>query len=251
MSTVVNVIEDGPVRTLVLNGPSRHNALALSTVEQLHDEMLRAERDGAGAVVITGAREHFSAGGDLDGALAAIAADATAEFMRGFARMVTAVWQSPLPVVAAVSGVVFGAAFNLTLACDLVVAARTSRFCQVFQRRGLVPDAGGTYLLPRLVGMQRAKELVLLAEEIDADTAHRMGLVNTIADTADDARTQAAALAHRLADRPRLATAQTKRLLNASTTGTLQSSLELEVISQAAVLRSPETRRNFEAFLAR
>jgi 2-(1,2-epoxy-1,2-dihydrophenyl)acetyl-CoA isomerase len=251
VNTDVDVVDEDAVRTLVLDGPARRNVLAVSTVERVHDEVLRAERESrVGALVLTGAGEHFSAGGDLDEALAAIAEDTCAEFMRAFARMITSIWQSPLPVVAAVGGIVYGAGFNLALSCDLIVSARTARFCQVFQRRGLVPDAGGTYLLPRLVGMQRAKELMLLAEEIDVDTAAGLGLVNVVVDTPAQARAHATGLAHRLADRPRLAVSQTKRMLNASTAGTLQSSLELEVISQAAVLRSPETQRNFEAFLA-
>jgi 2-(1,2-epoxy-1,2-dihydrophenyl)acetyl-CoA isomerase len=255
VSTEIKVTDEGAVRTLVLAGPARRNALSLSTVDQLHDEVLRAERDDAiGALVLTGAGDHFCAGGDADSVLTAIADDgddATVRFMRAYHRAVTALWQSPLPVVAAVSGIAYGGGFNLALTCDLIVCARTARFCQVFLRRGVVPDLGGAYLLPRLVGMQRAKELMLLTGEVDAETAYRLGLVNVLVDTAADARAQAADLARRLAAGSRLAVSQTKRLLNASTTGTLQSSLELEAISQAAVLRSPGAQQVFEAFLAR
>lgn len=255
MSDEIKVSDDGGVRTLVLNRPERRNALAVSTVDQLYAELRRAEEDSRiGAVVLTSAGDHFSAGGDADSILGTIADeadDAPTRLMHAFHRAVKAIWHSPLPVVAAVSGIVYGGAFNLALACDLVISSRDARFCQVFLRRGVVPDLGGAYLLPRLVGLQRAKELMLLAEEIDAEQAFRLGLVNTLTDTVAESRATAAKLAARLADGPRFAVAQTKKLLNDGTAGTLDTSLGLEAITQAALLRSPGARRGFEAFLAR
>jgi 2-(1,2-epoxy-1,2-dihydrophenyl)acetyl-CoA isomerase len=171
--------------------------------------------------------------------------------MRSFHRLVEAIWTSELPVVAAVAGSVYGGGFNLALACDLVVSAADARFCQVFLRRGLVPDLGGAYLLPRLVGMQRAKELMLLTSEIDAARALELGLVNEVLPSAAAARHRACELAAKLADGPRAAIGLTKKLVNASTTGTLQQSLELEAVTQSVMLRTDTVREGFEELRAR
>jgi len=255
VSTEVLVADDGPVRVLTLSGPARINSIAASTADRLHDEVLRAERDAeVHALVLTGAGEHFSAGGDAEGVLETAGSaedDALIRFMRSYQRAAMVIWNSPLPVVASVAGIAYGGAFNLALACDLVVCAENARFCQVFLRRGVVPDFGGAYLLPRLVGMQRAKELMLLADEIDAGTAHRLGLVNFVVGSADESLTTATNLAHRLASQSRMAMSMTKRLLNSSTGGTLQSSLELEALSQASVLGSSSARLSFERFRER
>lgn len=255
MTTTIDVVDDGPVRTLVMNGPMRLNALAESTANALHDEVQRAERDDTvHALVLTGAGEHFSAGGDAEGVLAAHASpddDAMVRFMRAYQRATRAVWDSPLPVIAAVSGVAYGGAFNLALACDLVVCSRNARFCQVFLRRGVVPDFGGAFILPRIVGMQRAKALMLLADEIDALTAHELGLVTAVVDTPEEARIHALGLAHRIAAEPRLAVSLTKRLLHQSASGSFPSSLELEALSQSLVLGSSKAQLAFETFRER
>lgn len=255
MTTTVDVVDDGPVRTLVLNGPRRLNSLSESTANAIADEVLRAERDpGVHALVLTGAGEHFSAGGDADGVLQANDSDdddAMIRFMRAYQRAALAVWDSPLPIIAAVSGVAYGGAMNLAIACDLVVCSRSARFCQVFLRRGVVPDFGGAFMLPRIVGMQRAKALMFLADEIDALTAYDLGLVTVIVDTPDDARQHALGLAHRIAAEPRLAVSLTKKLIHQSASGSFPSSLELEALSQTLVLWSSKARHAFEAFRER
>jgi 2-(1,2-epoxy-1,2-dihydrophenyl)acetyl-CoA isomerase len=255
MSTTVEVVDDGPVRTLVLTGPMRLNALAESTAEQLHDEVLRAERDPRiHALVLTGDGEHFSAGGDAEGVLDVVGEvedDALIRFMRAYQRAARVIWESPLPVIAAVSGIAYGGAFNLAISCDLVVCSRSARFCQVFLRRGVVPDFGGAYILPRLVGMQRAMAMMLLADEIDAMTAYDMGLVNFVEDSPSDARAKATQLAHRISADSRLAVSLTKKMLHNSASGTLQSALELEALSQSMVLGSSNAKSAFEAFRER
>ncbi|HSV40356.1 MAG TPA: enoyl-CoA hydratase/isomerase family protein [Nocardioidaceae bacterium] len=255
MSTVIEVQDDGPVRTLTLNGPMRLNALAESTVNDLHDQVLLAERDDRiHALVLTGAGAHFSAGGDAEGVLNAadsIDDDALLRFMRAYQRASRAIWESPLPIIAAVSGIAYGGAFNLALSCDLIVCSRSARFCQVFLRRGVVPDFGGAFMLPRLVGMQRAKALMLLADEIDALTAYDLGLVNLVVDSPEDAKLEALALAHRISAESRLAVGLTKRLMHQSASGDFPSALELEALSQTLVLGSNKARASFEAFRER
>jgi 2-(1,2-epoxy-1,2-dihydrophenyl)acetyl-CoA isomerase len=249
----VQVDRRGPVRVLTVSRPRSRNAFTLATAGQLRRELeLAAADSGTGAVVLTGAGGHFSAGGDAGVILDAAdgADDAPAKLMRTFHQLVETVWTSTLPVVAAVSGVAYGGAFNLALACDLIVCSADARFCQVFLRRGVVPDLGGAYLLPRLIGMQRAKELMLLTPEIGAARARELGLVNAILPDPQAALEHAVELAARLADGPRFAIAQTKKLLNASTGGTLGSSLQLEETIQAGLMRSEGVKRGFAQFLS-
>lgn len=250
----IQVSDHGAVRLLAIDRPERRNALTTATAEELRAQVEDADRDrGVGAVVLTGTGGHFSAGGDAQAILDVIADDTEAaalELMRTFHRLIEAIWNCRLPVIAAVSGVAYGGGFNLALACDLVVCSEDARFCQVFLRRGLVPDVGGAYLLPRLVGVLRAKELMFRASELGAREALELGLVNAVVADAAAARSRAVEIADELASGPGLAISLTKKLINASTTGTLQASLELEALCQAAALRSEPARGNFEAFLA-
>ncbi|GAA3523967.1 enoyl-CoA hydratase/isomerase family protein [Nocardioides daeguensis] len=252
MGTEVLVRDDGPVRVLTLSGPLRLNSIAAATADALADEVQRAERDDrVRALVLTGDGDHFSAGGDADGVLDTAAReddDAMIRFMRAYQRATLAVWNTSLPVVASVSGVAYGGAFNLALACDLVVCSENARFCQVFLRMGVVPDFGGAFLLPRLIGMQRAKELMLLADEIDAGTAQRLGLVNFVLGSPHETTETALSLAHRLAAQSRMAVSMTKRLMNSSTGGSFEASLELEALSQSSALGSRRAQSSFERF---
>jgi 2-(1,2-epoxy-1,2-dihydrophenyl)acetyl-CoA isomerase len=243
----------GAIRVLTINRPARRNAMTVAVAEGLRGELEAAVADpGTGAVVLTGAGGHFSAGGDGADILAAAGSgtDGPERLMRVFHALVETVWNAPLPVVAAVSGVAYGGGFNLALACDLVVCSADTRFCQVFVRRGLIPDLGGAYLLPRLVGLQRAKQLMLLAPEIGATSALQLGLVNAVLPDSDAALEHALTLAAQLADRPRDAIAQAKALLNNSTNGSLEDSLGREAQLQAALLRSEPVQRSFSDFLA-
>jgi 2-(1,2-epoxy-1,2-dihydrophenyl)acetyl-CoA isomerase len=250
--TEVRVTDEGPVRVVAIDRPERLNAMAVSTATALERAVRAASEDPAvGAVVLTGVGAHFSAGGDATAILDTIEEGDAAllALMRAFHRLVEEVWNSPLPVVAAVSGVAYGGGFNLALACDLVACAADARWCQVFLRRGIVPDLGGAYLLPRLVGMQRAKELMLLTPEIDAARAAELGIVNAVLPDADAAMAQALEWATLLADGPRYATALSKKLINSSTAGDLHSALELEAITQTAALQGGDARAGFAAFL--
>lgn len=251
----IDIIDHGAVRVLSINRPERRNALAATTAEELSAAIEEACRTaGVGALVLTGSGGHFSAGGDAEAILGVIgddADDAPVRLMRTFHRLVQAIWDSELPVVAAVSGVAYGGAFNLALSCDLIYCSEDARFCQVFMQRGVVPDVGGAYLLPRVVGIHKAKELMLLAGEIGARQASELGIVNGILPDAEAVLAHAIAIARQIAESPSFAVSLTKRLVNSSTTGTLQSALELEAITQATMLRSPSAQRGFQEFLDR
>lgn len=250
------VIEDrGAVRLLTINRPKRRNAFNVATLEALTSAIESADRDqSVGAVVLTGAGDHFSAGGDADAIVDALVDEddeATLTLVKYFDRLALTIWNVSVPVIASVSGVAYGAACNLVFACDLVVAAATARFCEVFLQRGVVPDSGGAWLLPRLVGMQRAKELLFLAEEFDAQKAFELGLVNRICANTEAAVGEAVALGERMSGFSRMALRQTKSLVNHSSAGTFDASLVLESITQGAVLRSRAARAGFEQFLAK
>ncbi|PRZ42063.1 enoyl-CoA hydratase [Antricoccus suffuscus] len=251
----IKISDHGPVRVLTINRPERRNALAATTAEELRTAVEDAARaSGVGALVLTGAGGHFSAGGDAEAILGVIGDNADAapvRLMRTFHRLVQAIWDSELPVVAAVSGVAYGGAFNLALSCDLIYCSEDARFCQVFMKRGIVPDVGGAYLLPRAAGIHKAKELMLLAGEIDAQRASDLGLVNGVLPDAEAVLARAIEIATQIAESPDFAVSLTKRLINSSTTGTLQSALELEAITQATILRSPSAQRGFQEFLNR
>ena len=247
----LQITDRGPVRILAVDRTERRNALSTRTAGEL-EAALRAAGDepGVGAVVLTGVGGHFSAGGDAEDILGHIAEDdpALLALMRAFHRLVVEIWESRLPVVAAVSGVAYGGAVNLALACDLVVLSADARLCQVFVRRGVVPDVGGAWLLPRLVGLQRAKELMLLAPEIDAEHAERLGLANAVESDPDAALERAVALAEQLAALPPYTVSLGKKLLNHSADDDLRGSLEREAVTQAAALRSRPAQEGFEAF---
>ncbi|MDN5917673.1 MAG: enoyl-CoA hydratase-related protein [Pseudonocardia sp.] len=250
----IAVSNEGRVRVLTIERPHRRNAIAPSTVAAL-EGALRATADdpGVGAVVLSGAGGHFSAGGDAEGVLAAVGSGVDTDLlalMRAYHRLVVEIWESPLPVVAAVSGSAYGGGLNLALACDLVVLSADARLCQVFVKRGVVPDVGGAYLLPRLVGMQRAKELMLLAPVIDAQHAIELGLANAIEPDPDAALARAVELAGQVAELPAYTVALTKKLMNHGLDSDLRGALELEAVSQAAALRSSAATAGFEAIRA-
>jgi 2-(1,2-epoxy-1,2-dihydrophenyl)acetyl-CoA isomerase len=251
MSSDLLVEDRDAVRILMINRPARRNALTADTVDELRAQVQEAD-SSIGALVLTGTGGHFSAGGDAGAILDVIAEDsgpALISFMRRFHGLIKAIWRSDRPVIAAVSGIAYGGGFNLALACDHVICSADARFCQVFLRRGLIPDLGGTYLLPRLVGVLRAKELMLRATELGAAQARELGLVNAVAADPAAALEAAVSVAAELAAGPRLATALTKQMINSSMTGTLESSLEREVLAQVAALQAGPARAQFEAFL--
>jgi 2-(1,2-epoxy-1,2-dihydrophenyl)acetyl-CoA isomerase len=250
----VSVSDRGPVRVLALDRPARRNAMSTATAEALEAALrAAADDDSVRAVVLTGTGGHFSAGGDADAILEHISGDdpGLLALMRAFHRVVVEIWESRLPVVAAVSGVAYGGGMNLALACDLVVMSEDARLCQVFVRRGVVPDVGGAWLLPRLVGMQRAKELMLLAPEIGARHAERLGLANAVEPDADATLERAVALAEQLGALPAYTVALSKKLINHSSGDDLRGSLEREAVTQSAALRSRAATEGFEAFRRR
>ena len=246
-------VEDG-VNWITLNRPETLNAVTADMREELIVLLDRASADpDVRAVVLTGAGRGFCSGADLRGSAAAgerVAGDVARVLKRGVQRMVAAVLDCEKPVLAAVNGTAAGVGLSLALACDLVLAADTATFVAAFVRRGLVPDGGAAYLLPRLVGPQRAKELLLLGDSVPAAAAERMGLVNRVVPAAELEKT-ARELALRLAGGPTRALALTKQLVNAALESDRSTAFAAEATAQEINMATVDAREGVRAFVER
>jgi 2-(1,2-epoxy-1,2-dihydrophenyl)acetyl-CoA isomerase len=240
---------DGAVLTLTLDRPDRRNALTGAVLDALRTALDDLD-DAVRVVVLTGEGKGFCAGQDLaDEAVAAEGADLGDTVDRWNAG-VRAIRAARVPVVAAVNGVAAGAGANLALACDLVVAARSARFLEPFAGLGLVPDGGGTWTLPRLVGSQRAAAMIMLGAPLDATTAASWGLIAEVVD--DEAFTERVdAVAATIAGFPPEGMAATKRALRASLDHDLDAQLDLERDLQSTAGAGEEYQQALAAFLSR
>ncbi|WP_424215453.1 enoyl-CoA hydratase/isomerase family protein [Streptomyces sp. BI20] len=205
------------------------------------------------AVVLTAVGRGFCAGADLSGGAAAgdrVAGDVTRLIRAGAQRLITAVLDCEKPVIAAVNGTAAGIGSHLALACDLVLAAESARFIEVFVRRGLVPDGGGAYLLPRLVGPRKAKELMFFGDALSAPEAAGLGLVNRVVPDAELAEL-ARAWAERLAQGPTRALAMTKQLVNASLDTDRATALAAEAAAQEINMTTADAVEGVSSFVER
>ncbi|CAN5533720.1 hypothetical protein BH20ACT2_BH20ACT2_10400 [soil metagenome] len=169
---------------------------------------------------------------------------------RGWQRLISAILDCEKPVVAAVNGTAAGGGAHLALACDLIVMADTAKIVEVFVRRGIMPDAGGCYLLPRMIGLPRAKELLFLGDDVPAADAYRLGLVNRVAPSAELADT-VDALAARLATAPTRALAMTKWLCNRSFESSRSTAFDEEAWAQEIITGTDDMAEGMAAFAER
>jgi 2-(1,2-epoxy-1,2-dihydrophenyl)acetyl-CoA isomerase len=255
MNDTVLLTRDGPVATLTLNRPDALNALDPAMIEALVRHMATvAADDGLRVVVLCGAGRHFMAGGDIR-SFAERLGEAPAERSDGFARMIGRLHSAiehmhrmPHPVVARVHGACAGFGLSLMNACDLVVAADDSYFASAYRQIGLTPDGGGSWWLPRLVGMRKAMEILLLSERFGAAEALSLGLVNRVV-PATLLESATNALVQTLAAGPVLATRQAKRLVRESLSRTLSGQLDAEAASFAACAATADFVEGITAFL--
>jgi len=239
------------VATITLNRPERLNAISRQLIEELGQAMSAAESDtGVRCVLLTGAGRGFCAGADLGDPSRGETAtrDAGAALDKFYNPTIRRMRAMPKPIVAAVNGVAAGAGMSLALASDITIAARSASFLQAFARIGLLPDAGSTWLLPRLVGDQRARALAMLAPQIPAEQAQAWGMIWQVVDD-DKLMQEAGGLAKRLAAGPTLALARIKQALMASTGNTLSAQLDLERDLQRELGRSADFAEGVAAFL--
>ncbi len=232
------------VRTLTLNRPSRKNALDSGLWDALRDALDAVGQDpDVRVLVVTGAGGAFCSGADLSNPGRAH----PVRKMRVLTDIALLLHELPAPTIAKIDGVAVGAGWNLALGCDFVVATPRSTFSQIFARRGLSPDLGGSWLLPKLVGLQQAKRLALLAETIGAEEAHRLNLVTWV-ESEDTVDAFVDDLAGRLAAGPPVALAQTKALLNEGADHTLREALAGEARAQAVNFATADAPEAFAAF---
>jgi 2-(1,2-epoxy-1,2-dihydrophenyl)acetyl-CoA isomerase len=254
---------DGAVARITINRQDAGNSLTAA----MRDRLTKVFEDvsatlGVRAVVLTGAGpKHFCTGAGLGGpqppsaSRPAGAPDRTAGEVarvvrRGWQRLVGSILDCEKPVIAAVNGTAAGGGANLVLACDLVLMADTARLIEVFVRRGIMPDAGGCYLLPRAVGLARAKELMFFGDDVSAVDAERYGIANRVV-PADQLDALASEWAVKLAQGPTKAIAMTKWLLNRSSESSRQSAFEEEAYAQEIVSTTADSAEGMAAFRER
>ena len=242
---------DAGVATLTLNRPDKLNSFTQAMHLEVRDALLRLRADvSVRALLLTGAGRAFCAGQDLsDRAVApGEAVDLGASVEQFYAPLVLSLRALPMPVICAVNGVAAGAGANLALACDIVLAGKSASFVEVFCKLGLIPDTGGTWHLPRLVGHARAMGMAMLGEKIDAQTAEQWGLIwKCLPDAGlmEDARSMAA----HLAMAPTKGLAYTKRAMQASYANSLEQQLALEAGMMRELGYSDDYREGVAAFM--
>ncbi len=248
----VLVERDGGLVSLTFNRPEKKNALNGQTWLELDDALRKAEEDpGVRALVISGAGGNFSSGADLSGGGNRDEEQRPIlESMRTMGNILIRLHRLPKPTLAKVDGVAVGVGLGIALACDLVVASDRARFCEIFSKRGLALDGGNSWVLPRLIGLHKAKELAYFGDMVSADEAAALGLVNKVvaADRLDEAVDE---WAQRLANGPTLALSLSKRLLNSSYTSSFDESIEDEGRCQHILFTSTDMREAMIAYAER
>lgn len=256
--SVVRHATDNGVAWITLDRPAAMNAITPDQRERLISLLDDASADPAvGAVVLTATGKGFCAGADLRGGARTgasggerVAGDVARLIRRGAQRLIAAVLDCEKPVIAAVNGTAAGLGAHLAFACDLVIAAESARFIEVFVRRGLVPDGGGAYLLPRLIGPQRAKELLFFGDSLSAAEAERIGLVNRVVPDGELAKT-AREWAERLAGGPTRAIALTKQLVNGSLEADRAAAFAAKAAAQEINMTTADAQEGVRAFAER
>jgi len=243
----------GQVCVLTLNRPDRLNALTVEVASELQEAINESVKNGARAIVLTGAGRAFCAGGDLREMqeLASREGRVDAFFdepLRVLNELVLLIRNTPVPIVAAVNGVASGGGCNLALACDLVVATESAKFNQAFIKIGLTPDIGGTFILPRLIGWKRAAELMFTGDMVTARSAYEMGMINHVVPDAE-LMAHVFGLAEKLASAPTAAVGRIKRLLESSAVNDYGSQLDVERRTQIESGKTKDFVEGVAAFL--
>jgi len=249
---LIHEVKDG-IATLTLNRPERLNALGGTLRDDLHDAITRSAGDpDVRVLIITGAGKGFCAGGDVKAMNEAKEGRRERPFMEKIApgrdRTLLAMRDAPQPIIAAVNGAAAGAGMNLALGCDIRLASTAAKFSQAFVKRGLHPDWGGTYFLPRVVGMAKACELIFTGAVIDAAEALRLGIVSQVLPP-EELLPAAQALARAIADGPPIAIRLAKRGLYRNAESDLRTALEYETFAQNNCFETEDATEGIKAFV--
>jgi len=241
---------DGAVAIITLNRPEKLNSFTHAMHEELRAAFDAIEAGEIRAMIITGAGRGFCAGQDLGDRTFEIndEFDAGDSLEKNYNPLIKRIRDMPFPVIAAVNGVAAGAGANVALACDIVLAAKSAKFIQAFAKIGLIPDAGGTWTLPRQVGLARAKGLAILAEPLGAQKAMAWGLIWDVFED-EDLMPKTLAMARHLATQPTKAFAAIKTAMHAAAGNDMASQLELEKDLQSSASQSHDFREGVAAFM--
>ena len=248
MGSTVITEKKGHVFIIRMNMPGTMNSLEASLRSDLKDALRQFRDDGESRVaVLTGQGKAFCAGGSLVELKAGMNAAEGLEYMRGVNEIIQLIAGINKTIIASVNGAAVGAGFNIALACDLVIASSSAVFGQVFGKVGLVPDLGGLYYLPRVVGMHRAKELILTQRMIKAEEALQMGIVNRVI-VAEELEARVLNLAKDIGDGPAIAYGLGKMILAKSWESKLDDVLQLEAFAQAMCMQTEDNKEGINAF---
>lgn len=247
MSSILFEINDS-LATITLNRPDKYNAFNREMALLLQEKLDECKGKNVRCVLITGFGKAFCSGQDLEEVVDPAGPKIDAIVGEHYNPIITRIRQLQKPVVAAVNGVAAGAGANIALACDIVVAAQSSSFIQAFSKIGLIPDSGGTFFLPRLVGWQRASALMMLGDKVSAEEAERMGMIYKVFPD-DNFIEDAKKIAATLADMPTKGLAYTKQLLDNSFENTYEDQLHDEEIYQQRAGNTKDYKEGVQAFL--
>jgi 2-(1,2-epoxy-1,2-dihydrophenyl)acetyl-CoA isomerase len=251
MGDTILVGHAGGITTVTFNRPQKKNAITPQLLDELDAALDSAVRDPAVRVlVLTGAAGDFSSGADLT-ERGGPGSGSRAPFllhMRRLGDAILRIHRFSKPTIAAVDGVAVGMGMNMALACDLVIATDRARFCEIFPRRGMAIDGGGSWILPRLVGLHTAKQLAFFGDMVPASDAHAMGLVNQVVGVGE-LEAAVAAWAGRLAAGPTVALSLTKSMLNNAFSTSIDQALEDEARSQHITFSTEDLKEALAAFV--
>jgi 2-(1,2-epoxy-1,2-dihydrophenyl)acetyl-CoA isomerase len=241
-------ISPAAVATITIARPDRLNALSARTLDELRSAVEKSGRSGARCLLLTGEGRGFSSGADLAGEGGGLPEDAGAALEKYYNPLVEAIFALPIPVVAAVNGPAAGAGCSLALAADIVIAARSAYFLQAFVNIGLIPDAGATWLLPRLAGRARAMEMMMLGERVPAEQALQWGLISRVVED-EHLASESVLLATRLAQGPTVALGLIRKLARESGDLPLSEALAAERVAQREAGETEDFKGAVMAFL--
>lgn len=249
MKSLVKTVSKENVQYIILNRPKVYNSVNHDLALELISALKTARDDkNIRAIVLTGNGKSFCAGQDLKEAVAEDGVDHKKIIYEGYNVIIEIIRQIEKPIIASVNGIAAGAGASIALACDIVIAAESASFIQAFSKIGLIPDSGGTYFLPRLIGFQKALALTLLAEPVTAVEAERLGMIYKVVKD-DDLEEFVDKTAYKLSKMPTKALGKTKLLYNESFQNTLSGQLNREGELQLQLVNSHDAKEGVRAFM--
>ncbi len=246
---IIQVERQNGICTVTMNRPHLMNAVNLNSMQEFESALDEIDKDNdIKIVIVTGAGDNFSSGADMHLLDSIGSAPEALKFMQTLRKMIVKIRELPQPIISKVRGVAYGVGSNIALASDFVMAAHDARFCEVFVNIGVILDGGGTYFLPRLVGLPKAREIALLGEEFDGREAARIGLIYKSVSN-QNLDNEVDLLAQKLSEKSPAALALIKMGLEKSLDMNLSDVLEWEASHQAVMLRSNEHKAAVSSFL--